>query len=226
MQVSSRRSQSRRATKPAARRNAQRFAARRRSNRKAGRRRIEAARNNGAKASARAAAKPDPKVQAAIKAFAEATQYFHRQNFARAKALFEKAGSNAPSEIASRARVHINLCEQKISKPHRAPKTPEDYYNLGVAELNARDLQSAVEHLTKADKVAPKHDEILYALAAAHCQMGNADAAMEHLKLAIALRQENRFLAQHDDDFEPLRSDARFRPLIYPESTSNSLYSS
>ncbi len=137
-----------------------------------------------------------------------------------------KAANNAPSDIAARVRVHIHLCEQKLSKPARMPKTPEDFYNLGVAELNARHLDSAVEFLTKADKAAPKHEEILYALAAAQSLSGNAEAAIEHLKNAIALRPENRFLAQHDDDLDPLRSDERFRLLVYPESTTNSLYSS
>ncbi len=224
MQVSSRRSQSRRATKAAGRRHG--FSSRARSISKSSKHKVEPNRNNGAKASTRAAVKPDPRTQAAVKAFAEAMQNFHRQKFGRAKEMFEKAAANAPSEIVARARVHIHLCEQKLSKPSRAPKTPEDFYNLGVAELNARDLQSAVEHLTKADKAAPKHDEILYALAAAQCLLGNTDMALEHLRAAIALRQENRFLAQHDDDFEPLRSDARFRPLIYPDTAPNSLYSS
>ena len=140
--------------------------------------------------------------------------------------MFEKAAGSGLNDITARSKVRIKLCEQRLSKPQRAPKSPEDFYNLGVAELNARDLESAVEHLTKADKAAPKRDEVHYALAAAHSLMGNVDTALEQLKSAIALRPENRFLAQHDNDFEPLRSDARFRPLIYPESTSNSLYSS
>jgi tetratricopeptide (TPR) repeat protein len=226
MQVSSRRSQSRRGTKSAERRNGHRYAARSRSGRKNGKRRLEAGRNNGSKAAARAVAKPDPRVQAAMKAFAEAMRYFHRQDFAGAKGRFEKAAMSGVTDITARSRVRIKLCEQRLSKPQRAPKSPEEYYNLGVAELNARDLDSAVEHLAKAAKVAPKHDAVLYALAAAHSLLGNTDTALEHLRSAIALRQENRFLAQHDEDFETLRSDARFRPLLYPESAPGSLYSS
>ena len=226
MQVSSRRSQSRRGTKSAGRRNGHRYSARRRSGRKTGKRRTEAGRNNGAKRAVRAVAKPDPRVQAGMKAFAEAMRYFHRQDFARAKEAFEKAAGYGVSDITARSRVRIKLCDQRLSKPRRAPKSPEEYYNLGVAELNARDLDAAVEHLTKAAKAAPKHDASLYALAAAHSLLGNTDTALERLKSAIELRQENRFLAQHDEDFESLRSDARFRPLIYPESAPSSLYSS
>jgi tetratricopeptide (TPR) repeat protein len=122
--------------------------------------------------------------------------------------------SSPSREIAERARVHVHLCEQKLSKPAPPPKTPADYYNLGVAALNARNLDQAIQLLGKADKAAPNRDEIRFALAAAHALMGNTDAAFEHLEAAIALRPENRYLARHDEDLEPLRADPRFRNLL------------
>ena len=121
---------------------------------------------------------------------------------------------SASREIAERARVHVRLCEQKLSKPAPAPKTPAEYYNLGVAALNARNLDLAVQLLGKADKAAANRDEIHYALAAAHALAGDTEAAFEHLKAAITLRPENRFLARHDEDLEPLRDDPRFRSLM------------
>lgn len=229
MQVSTRRSQSRRTAKTAARRNGQRHAARSRSDskQKLNKGGDGAARSNRARSEDRAIAKqPDPKTQAAVKIFAEATRHFYRQNFTRAKVLFERVMQSAPSDIAARARVRVSMCEQKLSRSTPAPKTPADYYNLGVGELNARNLDLAVQYLTKADKAAPKRDEIRYALAAAQSLLGNTDSALEHLKAAIALRPENRFLAQHDDDFEPLRSEARFRSLMHPAINSHSHYSS
>jgi tetratricopeptide (TPR) repeat protein len=227
MQSSSRRSQSGRPAKSVVRRNGRRNSVRGRSNskRQAGTTKLVRSRNHGALSQTQAMpARPDPRAKAAVKLFAEATRYFYRQNFSRAKEMFEKVIDGAPSDIAARARVHVRLCEQKLSKPTPAPKTPADYYNLGVAELNARDLEMAVEHLTKADKAAPHRDEIQYALAAARSLLGNTDSALEHLKAAIALRPENRFLAQHDDDFGPLRSEPRFRTLMRPQSDSSSQY--
>jgi tetratricopeptide (TPR) repeat protein len=225
MQVSSRRTRSRRPAKATAPRNGRRHYVRGRSNpkRKGGSAKLVVARGNGSRSGTGAiAVQPDPRAEAAVKAFAEATRHFYRQNFSRAKEMFEKVMNDAPSDIAARARVHVRLCEQKLSKPTPAPKTAADYYNLGVAELNARDLELAVQHLTKADKAAPNRDEIQYALAAARSLLGNTDSALEQLKAAIALRPENRYLAQRDDDFEPLRSDPRFRRLMHPESSSYS----
>jgi len=37
-----------------------------------------------------------------------------------------------------------------------APRTAGDYHVLGVAELNVRELDRAVEHLRKAQKLEPK----------------------------------------------------------------------
>lgn len=122
--------------------------------------------------------------------------------------------STASREIAERARVHVRLCEQKLSKPAPTPKTSAEYYNLGVAALNARNLELAVQLLGKARKAAPDRDEIHYALAAAHALGENTGAAFEHLETAINLRPENRFLARHDEDLETLRDDPRFRSLM------------
>jgi tetratricopeptide (TPR) repeat protein len=228
MHTSSRKSRLRRATKSSAGRNGRRSLRSRTNTRRRGRNRAVASPSgNGSRAATQAVlAQPDPRTKAAVKLFAEATRHFYREDFSRAKEVFEKLASGAPSEIAARARVRISLCDRRLSRSGPAPKTPTDYYNLGVAELNARDLERAIGHLTKADKAAPRRDEIQYALAAARSLQGNAEAALEHLKTAISLRPENRFLAQHDDDFEPLRSDPRFRSLTRPGISSVPQYTS
>jgi tetratricopeptide (TPR) repeat protein len=229
MHTSSRRSRTRRAAKAAGRRSGGRNAARNHANsrHRTAARRTASSRKVGAPSGSQArSAQPDPRAKAAVRLFAEGTRHFYRQNFSRAKATFEKLLVGAPSDIAARARVRVRLCEQRLSKSSPPPKTPTDYYNLGVAEINARSLDQAIEHLTRADKAAPNRDDIQYALAAARSLEGNADAALEHLKTSISLRTENRYLAQHDDDFESLRSDARFRALMRPIAPAGVQYSS
>jgi tetratricopeptide (TPR) repeat protein len=227
MQTSSRKIRSRRPAKAAESRNGHRRWTRSasRSKLKTSKLGAVAVHGNGVHNSA-FVAQPDPRAKAAVKLFAEATRYFNRQNFSRAKGIFEKVSAEAPSDIAARARVHVSLCEQKLSKPAPVPKTAAEYYNLGVAELNARNIDQALLYLSKADKSAPKHDEVQYALAAIRSIQGNADAAIQHLKTAITMRPGNRYLAQRDEDFESLRSDPRFRSLMHPESNSNLQYSS
>jgi tetratricopeptide (TPR) repeat protein len=164
----------------------------------------------------------DPQFKAALKSFSAAARCFHKQNYEKAQELFEKVAGSPARELAERARVHLVLCEHKLGRPARAPKTAGEYYDMGVAELNARHLEVAIEYLSKADKSAPNREHIKYALAAAHSIQRNADVAIVHLKAAIALRPGNRFQVRFDDDFQPLASDPRFKRLIYAEADQNS----
>src|SRR5437879_1179214 len=130
----------------------------------------------------------DPQFKAALKSFGVAARYFQKQNYGKAQELFEKVASSPSRELAERARVRLALCEQKLGAHSPAPKTAGDYYDLGVAKLNAREMEQAIEYLSKADKSAPDREHIKYALAAAHAIQGNTDVALEHLRLAITLR--------------------------------------
>ncbi len=156
----------------------------------------------------------DPQFKAALKAFGEATRFFYKQKYGKARELFEKVASSPARDLAERARVHLAVCEQKLGRPAPAPKNAGDYYDLAIAKLNARETEQAIELLNKADKSNPNSEHIKYALAAAHAIQGNAEAALEQLKTAIELRPGNRFQARLDEDFQPLFSDPRFKRLM------------
>jgi len=156
----------------------------------------------------------DEKYLAGVKNFEAGVRMFQKQNYGRAKELFERLQEDSTAEVRNRAQVYLHLCEQKLSQAGPAPRTPEDHYDLGVAQLNARQIDAALESLTKANKLRPNQEHIRYALAAAHAQAGNADAALEHLTAAIELRPNNRYQARKDADFQSLGSDPRFTRLI------------
>ena len=158
---------------------------------------------------------PEPVFQTAVKNFELGARAFHRQNFERAKEIFEKLASSGVAGVAERARVHLRLCEQRLSRPAPVPKKAEDLYTLGVGALNSRRLDDAIEYLNKAQKSAPKLEHIRYALAAAYSLRGDAEDALENLKQAIALRPQNRLQARRDEDFRALAADVRFRELVF-----------
>lgn len=164
----------------------------------------------------------DEKHLASVRNFEAGLRYLQRENYQRARDVFEKLIATARSDVAHRSRMLLKVCVDRLRAKSPSPRTAGDYHVLGVAELNARDLDNAVEHLSKAEKLQPRSEEIRYALAAAHSLKGNADAAMEHLKEAIALRPENRFQARRDPDFHPLVGDSRFRQLFAEFTDVNS----
>ena len=175
---------------------------------------------NGLGARAKAAP-PDPDApakQQQLKHYEEALGCFNQQKFQRAQQALERVLEGPSKELADRARVHLRICEQRISRlPAAAPKSAEDHYTQGVALMNLGRWDEAREHLDRARKAAPKADHIVYAMAALDCLTGEADSAMENLKVAIQLRPENRYHARNDEDFAFLQEDPRFTELLYPE---------
>ena len=164
---------------------------------------------------------PDPDApakQQQLKLYEESLKHFQEQKFQRAKQVLEQVLEGPSKELGDRARVHIRICEQRISRaPAAPPKSAEDHYTQGVALMNMGRWDEAREHLDRARKAAPKADHIVYAMAALDCLTGEADSAMQNLKMAIQMRPENRYHARNDEDFAFLQEDPRFTELLYPE---------
>ena len=164
---------------------------------------------------------PDPEApakQAQLRLYEEALRHFQEQKFQKALQTLEKVLEGPSKELGDRAKVHIRICEQRISRaPAPAAKTAEDHYTQGVALMNLGRWDEAREHLDRARKASPKADHIVYAMAALDCLTGEADSAMQNLKVAIQLRPENRYHARNDEDFAFLQEDPRFTELLYPE---------
>ncbi len=146
----------------------------------------------------------------AVQAYEAGIKSMHAEEFEKAIKHFTIIIEEHPDEpeIQERAKVLLHACEKKIQDKGRAVlRSADDHYNVGVAELNRRSLDSAVQHLQQALKLAPKADHVLYALAAANALQGNRDQAIQY-------RPENRFQALRDSDFESLQEDADFKRLV------------
>jgi tetratricopeptide (TPR) repeat protein len=144
----------------------------------------------------------------------------HAEKFARARSEFERLADAYPNEteLVDRANVLIQACENRLRETDAGPrlKTANDYYEVGVAELNSGALDDAREHLEHALKLLPRADHVLYALAALSALRGERERALDYLARSIERREENRFLAQNDDDFESLAEDPDFTRLVSP----------
>jgi tetratricopeptide (TPR) repeat protein len=156
----------------------------------------------------------------AVQAYEAGIKLMHAEEFEKAIRCFEELVAEHPEEpeIQERAKVLIHASEKKLHEKSRTVlRSADDHYNVGVADLNRREITSAIQHLEHALKLTPKADHVLYALAAANAIQGNRDQALNHLRQAIHLRPENRFLATRDADFELLQEDPDFKQLVTPQ---------
>ena len=151
--------------------------------------------------------------ETALKNFETALRHFRKHNYQRAAEFFEKVVASSVLEVAERARVRLRVCEQK-TRQQAPPRTAEEFYLRGVAALNSREIEPAVQYLNKSDKLAPNQNHVHYALAVAYGLQGNPDASLIHLQKAIELWPKNRVQARLDDDFQVLAGDPRFIQLV------------
>lgn len=154
------------------------------------------------------------RLAATLKQFENGVRLFQKQNFAKAKEVFQKLAEGPANEVTARARIYLRMCESKLVPATPVPKTAQDFYNLGIAQMNARDLENAVESLRRADRLEPRRGDFRYALAVANALQGNVEPALEYLKSAIELDARNAILARRDEDFQSLASDPRFQRLV------------
>lgn len=150
--------------------------------------------------------------------FEAAMKLFHARKWGEARDLFQTAASGPERDVAQRAQLHIAMCDRRLHQtPAVSLKSAEDYYNYGIALINARNIAEARAHLEKALAMAPGTDHIHYALALAQALAGDMVNAHENLKRAIELEPRNRIMARQDADFAPLTHQPPFDLLIYPE---------
>ncbi len=173
------------------------------------------------RASAKPAASKKPPRRARLSTFSAALKIYETgfklmqsEKFDRAKTVFSELIKEFPNEteLLDRAHVLIQACDKRMLEAKKAPRLQgaDDYYEVGVAQLNGHEVDKALENLLHALKLAPNGDHILYALAAVSALKGDREAALDYLGRAVEQRQENRFLAVNDEDFESLSEDSDF----------------
>ena len=170
--------------------------------------------------------KPQPKVQPAhdaaytqaIESYQEGLRALQERKFDKARSLFQKLTGSPIRELADRAQVHLNTCNQHIERGNTTFKTVEEHYDYAVSLMNVGDFVGAREHLERILKQAPKTDFVLYGMAVLNCLTSRAEDALHYLHQAIQVNPANRFQARNDSDFRNLADDPRFTELLYPET--------
>lgn len=163
-------------------------------------------------------APPDPRYTQAVQNYEAGLKAMQEHKFERAKTALQKVLDGPSKELADRARVHLNTCQQHLERSSTSFKSTEEHYDYAVSLMNSGDYDGARAHLEKLLKQNAKADHVHYGLAVLDCLGGNAESALRRLGEAIKLNPSNRFQARNDSDFQNLADDPRFTELLYPET--------
>lgn len=159
----------------------------------------------------------DPRFVQAVQSYEAGLKLMQEHKFDRAKALLEKLVSGPSRELADRAQMHLNTCNQQLSRVGTTFKSAGEHYDYAVALINGGDYEEARNHLDKLLKQQPKADYALYGLAIVDALTNKTEDCLQHLAKAIEINPQNRFQARNDSDFQNMADDPRFTELLYPE---------
>ncbi len=167
----------------------------------------------------------DPHFAQALQSYETGLRAMQEHKFDKAKSFLQRVVTGTNKELADRALVHLNTCNQHMERDALQFSTPEEHYDYAVSLMNLGDYVGARENLEKLSGKAPKADYVAYGMAALNCLTGHPSEAMHHLAEAIRINPALRFQARNDSDFHNLSDDPRFTELLYPEP-GDSPYSS
>jgi tetratricopeptide (TPR) repeat protein len=163
--------------------------------------------------------KADPAFAQAVQNYEAGLKAMQEHKFEKAKGLLEKIIASGPRELADRARVHLNNCNQQLSGSSANFKTAEEHFDYAVSLMNDGQYDQARGHMEKILKQNPKADFAYFGLAVVDCLSGQVESSLKNLGEAIRINPHNRFQARNDSDFQNMADDPRFTELLYPEPT-------
>jgi tetratricopeptide (TPR) repeat protein len=168
----------------------------------------------------------DPQFAQSVQNYETGLRAMQERNFDKAKALFQKLIGGGSKELADRAAVHLNACNQQLARANVSFKTAEEHYDYVVSLMNVGDYVTAREHLGQLVGKHGKADYIWYGFAVLECLTGHVEESLKKLHEAIKLNPSNRFQARSDTDFNNMADDPRFTELVYPEPGAPEAWSS
>jgi len=145
-------------------------------------------------------------------------------DYSRASSVLRSVLSRFPQEkeLHERVRLYLNVCDRHMAPRAASPSTPEERVFAATLAVNSGRLDEALDHLRTANAESPDHDHALYMLASVLVLRDEVDEAVPVLLRAIELNPDNRAMARHDPDLEPLRQHDNVRAALESAGPSRS----
>src|SRR5438270_735519 len=152
----------------------------------------------------------------AVALYERGVQALQRHDYHHAEDIFASVLRQFPEEkeLQERVRLYLNVCQRQAKPRQPAPQTVDERLYAATLAINGGQYDQAIAHLRLVRDEDPDNDHAIYMLAVAHAQRDEPAEAVAHLERAIALNPENRGLARHDPDLEPLHDDDAFRAAL------------
>lgn len=165
--------------------------------------------------------KEEKELQAISQDYEKALQAFHKKNFAKAgeafKAIIEAYRDSefySVLEIQTRAKVYMSIAQAQAQPVKLKLESAQDHLWEGVFQLNAGNVDKALEHLLEAEKGNYRDAYLYYLMAAAHLRKEDAASSLRCIEKCLKKDPGYKVIVYNEPDFEPLQQNPDFIKLV------------
>src|SRR5215470_6479466 len=90
-----------------------------------------------------------PQLAQLLQSYEGGLRALQEHKYEKAKALLQRVVAGSNRELADRASVHLNACNQQLERTTTQFKTPEEHYDYAVSLMNVGDYVNARENLER-----------------------------------------------------------------------------
>src|SRR5215471_6851344 len=90
--------------------------------------------------------KQDPAFAQAVQNYEAGLKAMQEHKFEKAKPLLEKIIASGPKELADRARVHLNTCNQQLAAGATSFKSQDEHFDYAVSLMNSGQYDQSRTH--------------------------------------------------------------------------------
>jgi len=165
--------------------------------------------------------KEEKELQAIAEEYEKALQTFHKKSYAKAGEAFKKIIETYKDsefysvlEIQTRAKVFQSIALAQTHPVTIKLENAQDYVWEGVYQLNAGNIDKALELFLHAEKNNYRDAYLYYVMAATYLRKEDTANALRYVEKCLKKDEHYKVIAYNEPDFEPLLQNQDFLKLV------------
>jgi tetratricopeptide (TPR) repeat protein len=165
--------------------------------------------------------KEEKELQTISEEYGKALQLFHKKSYQKAGEAFRRIiEANKESEfysvleIQTRAKVYLSIAEAQIHPVTVKLEGAQDHVWAGVYQLNAGQVDKALEHFLHAEKNNYRDAYLYYLMAAAYLRKEDTAGSLRYIEKCLKKDEGYKVIIYNEPDFEPLHQNTDFLKMV------------
>jgi len=164
--------------------------------------------------------KEEKEMQAITEEYEKALQSFHKKSYSKAGEAFKKIIETYKDsefysvlEIQTRAKVYLSMAKAQTHPVTVKLESPQDYVWEGVFQLNAGQVDKALELFTHAEKNNCRDAYLYFLMAVAYLKKEDEAGSLRYVEKCLKKDEQYKIIVYNEPDFEPLLQNQDFLKL-------------